>query len=80
MQRFRRGGFFLAIESGTPIVPISIKGTYEMMPKGSFFIRKGHIRVRFHPAVPVEGYQAENLPGLIDRVRLIIQTDLGEEG
>ena len=80
LQRFRRGGFFLAIESGTPIVPISIKGTYEMMPKGSFFIRKGHVRVTFHPAVPAEGYQAENLSGLIDRVRLIIQTDLGEEG
>ncbi len=80
LQRFRRGGFFLAIESGTPIVPISIKGTFEMMPKGSFFIRKGRIRVTFHPAVPVEGYQAENLSELIDRVRSIIQTGLGEEG
>jgi len=80
LQRFRRGGFFLALESGAPIVPISIKGTYEMMPKGSFFIRKGHIRVTFHPAVPVEGYQAENLSELIDRVRSIIQTGLGEEG
>lgn len=80
LQRFRRGGFFLALESGAPIVPISIKGTYEMMPKGSFFIKGGHIRVTFHPAVPVEGYQAENLSKLIDRVRLIIQTGLGEEG
>jgi 1-acyl-sn-glycerol-3-phosphate acyltransferase len=51
-----------------------------MMPKGSFFIRKGRIRVTFHPAVPVEGYQAENLSELIDRVRSIIQTGLGEEG
>lgn len=80
LQRFRRGGFFLALESGAPIVPISIKGTFEMMPKGSFFIRKGRIRVTFHPAVPVEGYQAENLSELIDRVRSIIQTGLGEEG
>jgi len=80
LQRFRRGGFFLALESGAPIVPVSIKGTYEMMPKGSFFIRKGHIRVTFHPAVPVEDYRAENLSELIDRVRSIIQTGLGEEG
>jgi 1-acyl-sn-glycerol-3-phosphate acyltransferase len=80
LQRFRRGGFFLALESGAPIVPISIKGTFEMMPKGSFFIRKGRIRVTFHPAVPVEDYRAENLSELIDRVRSIIQTGLGEEG
>jgi 1-acyl-sn-glycerol-3-phosphate acyltransferase len=80
LQRFRRGGFFLALESGAPIVPVSIKGTFEMMPKGSFFIRKGRIRVTFHPAVPVEDYRAENLSELIDRVRSIIQTGLGEEG
>jgi 1-acyl-sn-glycerol-3-phosphate acyltransferase len=80
LQRFRRGGFFLALESGAPIVPISIKGTFEMMPRGSFFIRKGRIRVTFHPAVPVEGYHAENLSALIDRVRLNIQGGLGEEG
>jgi 1-acyl-sn-glycerol-3-phosphate acyltransferase len=80
LQRFRRGGFFLALESGAPIVPISIKGTYEMMPKGNFFIRKDHIRVTFHPVVPVEGYRAENLSELIDRVRMIIQAGLGEEG
>jgi 1-acyl-sn-glycerol-3-phosphate acyltransferase len=80
LQRFRRGGFFLALESGAPIVPISIKGTYDMMPKGSFFIKRSYLRVTFHPAVPVEDYQAENLSKLIDRVRLIIQTGLGEEG
>ena len=80
LQRFRRGGFFLAIESKTPIVPMSIKGTYELMPRGSFFIRKGRIRVTFHPAVPVEGYRAENLSELVDRVRLIIQRGLAEEG
>jgi 1-acyl-sn-glycerol-3-phosphate acyltransferase len=51
-----------------------------MMPRGSFFVKKGCIRVVFHPAVPVTGYQAENLAGLIDKVRMIIQTGLGEEG
>ena len=59
---------------------MSIKGTYELMPRGSFFIRKGRIRVTFHPAVPVEGYRAENLSELVDRVRLIIQRGLAEEG
>jgi 1-acyl-sn-glycerol-3-phosphate acyltransferase len=80
LQRFRRGGFFLALESGVPILPVSIKGTFEMMPRGSFFVKKGRIRVVFHPAVPVKGYRAENLSELIDRVRTLIQTGLGEEG
>jgi 1-acyl-sn-glycerol-3-phosphate acyltransferase len=80
LQRFRRGGFFLAVESGVPIVPVSIKGTFEMMPRGSFFVKKGRIQVVFHPEVPVKRYQADNLSELIDRVRTLIQTGLGEEG
>ena len=31
---FRRGGFFLAIESGAAIVPVTVSGTRELMPKG----------------------------------------------
>src|SRR5512139_2352340 len=30
---FRRGGFFLALETGVSIAPISLRGTYELMPR-----------------------------------------------
>jgi 1-acyl-sn-glycerol-3-phosphate acyltransferase len=79
LQKLRRGGFFLALESGVPIVPISIKGTFEMMPRGSLFIRKGRIRVTFHPAVPVQGFRQDSLTELIHQVRDSIQTGLSEE-
>lgn len=80
LQKFKRGGFFLALESGIPIVPISIQGTYALMPRKSFFIRKGCIKVVFHPAVPVQGYGPDSLSELIDRVRTTIQSGLREEG
>jgi 1-acyl-sn-glycerol-3-phosphate acyltransferase len=76
LQTFRRGGFFLALNSGVPIVPISIHGTYELMPKGSFFVKKGSIRLIFHPSVPVEGYSTKSLPDLISNVQHIIQEGL----
>ena len=80
LQRFRRGGFFLALRSGAAIVPMSIQGTYELMPRGRFFIKNGPVRVTFHPAVSVQGYREENLSQLIDKVRAIIQSGLREEG
>jgi 1-acyl-sn-glycerol-3-phosphate acyltransferase len=80
LQRFRRGGFFLALESGAPIVPISIKGTFELMPKGHLFPKKGCIRVVFHPAISVQGYSRDNLPELMDKVRESIQSGLSREG
>ncbi len=68
LQKFRRGGFFLAIDSQTPIVPVSILGTYEIMPKGSCFIKKGKVKVIFHPPINVEEYNHENMQELMERV------------
>jgi len=68
-RAFRRGGFFLAIEAGAPIVPISIAGTFELMPKGSMFARSGPVCVRFHPPIPSQGYGPANMGELMDAVK-----------
>ena len=78
LQAFKRGGFFLAINSQVSIVPVSIRGTYELMPKGSFFAKRGKIMVIFHPPLSVEGFNLQNLSELRDKVRSIIQSGLGE--
>jgi 1-acyl-sn-glycerol-3-phosphate acyltransferase len=72
MGRFRRGGFYLALESGSPILPIVIQGTFETMPKGEFFVKKGRVRVIFQRPIPVQGYDFDHLPDLMDKVRLAI--------
>jgi 1-acyl-sn-glycerol-3-phosphate acyltransferase len=73
---FRRGGFFLALETGVPIVPVSIQGTYELMPRGAKRIRKGRVRIVFHEPVPVAGYAVETMPALMERVRSAIASGL----
>lgn len=35
----KKGPFYLAMESGCPIVPVTLLGTHEILPKGTFFIR-----------------------------------------
>ena len=52
LQAFRRGGFFLARAADVPIVPVSIRGAFELMPKGKWIPRKGTVRVVFHSPVP----------------------------
>jgi 1-acyl-sn-glycerol-3-phosphate acyltransferase len=66
---FRRGGFFLALESGTPIVPVSVKGTYELMPRGKWLVRKGPVQITFHEPIAVTGLTVETMPELMDRVK-----------
>ncbi len=69
---FRRGGFFLALDSGAQVVPVSIAGTYELMPRGSRRIRSGKVRIVIHEPIPVSGYSAETMPELMERVRAAI--------
>jgi 1-acyl-sn-glycerol-3-phosphate acyltransferase len=56
LQPFKRGAFALAIRSGLPIVPTAILGSGAVMPKGSFRVRSGTIRVRFGDPILAEGW------------------------
>lgn len=69
---FRRGGFFLALESGAPIVPVTIRGTHELMPRGTGHIRKGPVRIVFHEPITVSAYTRETMPELMEKVRAAI--------
>ena len=77
LQPFRRGGFFLALASGAPIVPVSIRGTYELMPKGRRSARRGRVGIVFHPPVPVAGHTPETMGRLMDEVRGAILSEMG---
>jgi 1-acyl-sn-glycerol-3-phosphate acyltransferase len=73
---FRRGGFFLAVETGAPIVPIAVRGTFAMMPRGQWYVRRGRVRVDFLSPVPSGEYSIETMPALMDRVRTAIRDGL----
>jgi 1-acyl-sn-glycerol-3-phosphate acyltransferase len=66
---FKKGGFYLAIDSEVPIQPITVRGAYELMPPGSFSIRPGTIEVFFHDPVPTTGLQHKDRPWLMEEVR-----------
>jgi 1-acyl-sn-glycerol-3-phosphate acyltransferase len=77
LQPFRRGGFFLALAGGAPIVPVSIRGTFELMPKGRRSARRGKVDMVFHPPVPVAGLTPETMGRLMDEVRGAILSEMG---
>ena len=48
---FKKGPFHLAMETGVPVVPVTILGTAECWPKGTWAMKPGTARLIFHPAV-----------------------------
>jgi 1-acyl-sn-glycerol-3-phosphate acyltransferase len=54
------------METGVPVVPITIAGTHEAQPKGSFLVRPGIVRVVFHaPLDPKAFGDRESLMGAV---------------
>jgi len=76
MLPFKKGPFYLAMESGAPCVPISISGTESMMKKGSLRIRPGLVRVVFHP--PIYPAEMRDREALLEAVRQSIASGLPE--
>jgi 1-acyl-sn-glycerol-3-phosphate acyltransferase len=68
LQPLKRGAFQLAMASGVPVVPVAIKGTREIMPKGSFTIRKGSIVIQLEKPIETITYTKQTMPQLIERV------------
>jgi 1-acyl-sn-glycerol-3-phosphate acyltransferase len=74
---FKKGPFHLAMEVGAPVVPVTILGTYECWPKGTFAVRPGTATVIFHP--PVEPSNYANRDALMTAVRATIASALPED-
>lgn len=72
IKAFKQGTFYLAIQSGVPIVPISIIGSGEIMPKRSLKVKPGKIKLVIDKPIDTKDYSLENRQELIDRVRQVI--------
>ena len=78
IKPFKQGMFHLAIMSGVPIVPVSIIGAREIMPKRSLRIKPGKVTMVIDKPIDVRGYSIENRQDLIDRVQNIITRNYEE--
>jgi len=68
---FKKGPFYLAMESGVPIVPVTLVGTNEIWPKGEFAIHPGTATVIFHEPIDPTTFpaQEELMVAVHDRIR-----------
>lgn len=72
MLPFKDGAFRLAIETGTPILPIAVAGTRHAMAKGTFRFQRARARVRVLEPIDVTGLTLDDLPALREKARAMI--------
>lgn len=73
---FKKGPFYLAMETGVPILPMTIVGSHELWPKGRFGITKGTVTVVFHE--PIDPRRFTDRDSLMAAVRAQIENALPE--
>ena len=59
-QPFKGGIGLLALETGVPVVPARVTGTYRALPKGRFLPRRHPVKVRFGPPIYPADYRHGN--------------------
>ncbi len=69
---FKKGAFMLARELGLPILPITIKGTREILPAKSTHLMPGQAQIIIHEPIPVQ--ETDNLTRLMEQARHAIQS------
>ncbi len=77
MLPFKKGPFYLAMECGIPVVPVTIAGSHDVMPKGRFALKAGTVSVIFHD--PIEPKDFGSREHLMERVRSVISEGLPAE-
>lgn len=74
LQTFKRGAFNLAVKSGVPVVPLTINGSYSILPKKSLRLRPGTITlVLDKPIVPPQENGKETEMKLREQVESCIK-------
>ena len=73
---FKKGPFYLAIQTGAPCIPVSIFGTETLMAKGSQRIFPGTAHVIFHPPIYPNNFATRE--ELMAAVRAAIASGLPE--
>ncbi len=72
---FKGGSFYLAMQAGLPIVPLTIDGSRHVMRKGELTTRPGHVTLVVHDPIPTEAHPepaTSEVRALANRVRAVV--------
>ena len=72
LKKFKPGMFLLAIENKLPVVPVSIRGSRIVMPKGRLAVSPATVHVYIHEPIDTRSMTRDDARALAERARDII--------
>ena len=78
VQPFKKGALLLAAKAAVPVVPITIKGSFQVQPKGSLKIFPGQIELIISAPLDTTGMKSHDVEGLTEQIHDTIAHNLKE--
>jgi 1-acyl-sn-glycerol-3-phosphate acyltransferase len=76
---FKDGVFRMAVQFGTPIVPVSMVGAFQFNTKKGWLLRPGVVTVHLHDVIETKDLRKEDVSALRDRVQGIVAGPVNEK-
>ena len=67
LQKFKKGGFYMAINTQTPILPIVVKGGFSYKPKTRWYIKPSVINIKVGEPIEVDQFSINNIDELLNK-------------
>lgn len=76
LGKFKKGAFVFALDLNLPILPVTIRGTKNILPARTFDLFPGMVEMIIHEPIDIKGYNSNNIQDLIEKTREIIGSAL----
>lgn len=76
LGKFKKGAFKMALDLKLPVLPITIRGTRNILPARSLDLFPGKVEMIIHESVSTEEYSIKEIQALIDKTKEIISSGL----
>jgi len=78
LKQFKKGAFRFAMNTGLPILPVTVDGTAEVLPARRYDLRPGRVRLVIHKPITMDDPAGSGVSTLSNRVKEIIGSALPE--
>ena len=76
LGKFKKGAFIMADQLQLPVVPVTVTGSYEVMPKGSRWFHRHALTLTIHQPIPPSGQGADNVRQTMQQAYRVVKEAL----
>lgn len=79
MGRFKKGAFQLAVDLQLPIVPVTINGSFDILPRTGGWIKRHRMIMTIHEPILPKGQGPEDVKAIMEEAYAAIESSLPEK-